>query len=78
MTESTATPSLTAGTVSKNLPALIQINGDGTQGTSGSPIFDANGQVIGIINAGEVGSGGRIVYAVPVSLATELLASMNR
>ncbi|MCH8144712.1 MAG: trypsin-like peptidase domain-containing protein [Gemmatimonadetes bacterium] len=73
-----ATPSLTAGTVSKNLPALIQINGYGTQGTSGSPIFDANGQVIGIINAGEVGSGGRIVYAVPASLAMELLASTNR
>ena len=73
-----ATPSLTAGTVSKNLPALIQINGYGTQGTSGSPIFDANGQVIGIINAGEVGSGGRIMYAVPASLATELLASLNR
>ncbi len=69
-----ATPSLTAGTVSKNLPALIQISGYGTQGTSGSPIFDANGKVIGIVNAGEVGSAGRIVYAVPVSLARELLA----
>ncbi|MEE8116696.1 MAG: trypsin-like peptidase domain-containing protein, partial [Gemmatimonadales bacterium] len=57
-----ATASLTAGTLSKNLPELLQINGYGTHGASGSPILDANGQVIGILNAGEVGSGGRIVF----------------
>ena len=68
-----ATASLTAGTLSKNLPELLQINGYGTHGASGSPILDANGQVIGILNAGEVGSGGRIVFAVPATVATELL-----
>ena len=68
-----ATASLTAGTLSKNLPELLQINGYGTHGASGSPILDSNGQVIGILNAGEVGSGGRIVYAVPATVALELL-----
>ena len=72
-----ATATLTAGTVSKNLPDVIQINGYGTHGASGSPIFDANGQVIGVLAAGEVGSGGRIVYAVPASLARELLDSLR-
>lgn len=72
-----ATASLTAGTLSKNLPKLLQINGYGTHGASGSPILDANGQVIGILNAGEVGSGGRIVYAVPATVVTELLRSLN-
>ncbi len=72
-----ATASLTVGTLSKNLPGLLQINGYGTHGASGSPILDANGQVIGILNAGEVGSGGRIVYAVPVTVAIELLRSLN-
>lgn len=72
-----ATPSLTAGTVSKNLPDLIQINGYGSHGASGSPVFDANGEVIGVLSAGEVGSGGRIVYAVPSALATQLLAEVR-
>ena len=72
-----ATASLTAGTLSKNLPMLLQINGYGTHGASGSPILDANGQVIGILNAGEVGSGGRIVYAVPATVAIELLNSQR-
>jgi S1-C subfamily serine protease/pSer/pThr/pTyr-binding forkhead associated (FHA) protein len=72
-----ATPSLTAGTVSKNLPSVIQINGYGSHGASGSPVFDANGEVIGILSAGEVGSGGRIVYAVPSALATQLLAEIQ-
>ena len=74
--DSFATASLTAGTLSKNLPELLQINGYGTHGASGSPILDANGQVIGILNAGEVGSGGRIVYAVPATVATELLSRL--
>jgi S1-C subfamily serine protease len=72
-----ATATLTAGTVSKNLPNVIQINGYGTHGSSGSPIFDARGQVIGILSAGEVGSGGRIVYAVPAGFARELLDSLR-
>ena len=72
-----ATTTLTAGTVSKNLPNLIQINGYGAPGASGSPIFDANGQVIGILYGGETGSGGRIVYAVPASRAAELLNSIR-
>ncbi len=70
-----ATTTLTAGTVSKNLPNLIQINGYGAQGASGSPIFDASGLVIAILYGGVTASGGRIVYAVPSSYATRLLDS---
>ena len=70
-----ATTTLTAGTVSKNLPNLIQINGYGAQGASGSPIFDASGLVIAILYGGVPGSGGRIVYAVPSSYAHRLLDS---
>ncbi len=72
-----ATASLTAGTLSKNLPQLLQINGYGTHGASGSPVLDGNGQVIGILNAGEVGSGGRILYAVPATVVARLLRSLN-
>ena len=63
--------------MSKNLPNLIQLNGYGAQGASGSPIFDASGQVIAVLYGGEAGSGGRVVYAVPSSFAIQLLNSVN-
>ena len=72
-----AATSLTAGTVSKNLPNLIQLNGYGVRGASGSPIFDANGEVIAVLFGGDAESGGRIVYAVPSSFAAQLLNSIN-
>ena len=72
-----AATSMTAGTVSKNLPNLIQLNGYGASGASGSPIFDANGEVIAVLFGGEAESGGRIVYAVPSSFAAQLLNSIN-
>ena len=72
-----AATSLTAGTVSKNLPNLIQINGYGAHGASGSPIFDANGEVVAVLFGGESGSGGRVLYAVPASYALQLLNSVN-
>ncbi|MCZ6916391.1 MAG: trypsin-like peptidase domain-containing protein [Gemmatimonadetes bacterium] len=72
-----ATASLTVGTLSKNLPNLIQINGYGTHGASGSPVFDANGLVIGILYGGEEGTGGRLVYAVPAGHARTLLEGIR-
>ena len=57
--------SLTAGTVSKLLPDVVQIDAYASHGSSGSPIFDANGWVIGIIYGGDPQSQGRITYAVP-------------
>jgi S1-C subfamily serine protease len=68
---------LTAGTISKALPDLIQIDGYGAQGASGSPIFDAAGSLLGVLYSGEAGSGGRIVYAVPVPYVTALLRSLR-
>ena len=65
--------SLTAGTVSKVLPNLLQIDGYGAQGASGSPVFDRDGTLLGVLYAGEPGSAGRIVYAVPVKYVTALV-----
>jgi S1-C subfamily serine protease len=72
-----ATASLTVGTLSKNLPDLLQINGYGTHGASGSPVFDGNGMVIGILFGGEQGVGGRLVYAVPAGHARALLDGID-
>lgn len=65
---------LTAGTVSKVLPDLLQIDGYGAQGASGSPVFDRDGTLLGVLYGGEPGTDGRIVYAVPVKYVTALVA----
>ncbi len=65
------------GSVSKVLPDLIQLDGYGVQGASGSPIFDEQGLVIGVLFGGEVASAGRIVYAVPAALVEQLLRSVR-
>ncbi len=71
-----ARTSLTAGTVSKALSDVVQLDAYGAQGSSGSPIFDREGRVIAILYGGQPGSGGRIVFAVPVSHARDLLNSI--
>lgn len=65
---------LTAGTVSKAVPRLIQLDGYGAQGASGSPVFNADGAVAGIVYGGEKASRGRVVYAVPIRFGLDLLA----
>ena len=66
--------SLTAGTVSKLLPSVVQIDAYASHGSSGSPIFDANGWVVGVVYGGDPQSEGRITYAVPSSRLVSLLA----
>ncbi len=61
------------GTVSKVLPTLLQVDGYGAQGSSGSPIFDAKGQVVAVLYGSERDSAGRIIYGVPVRFVHELL-----
>lgn len=72
-----AKATFTAGTVSKVLPDQVQIDGYGAEGASGSPYFDGKGDVVGVLHAGEPGTNGRVVYAVPVSEAIKLLQTIN-
>jgi S1-C subfamily serine protease len=69
-----ARTSLTAGTVSKVLTDLVQVDGYGAEGSSGSPIFDRSGNVVAVLYGGQPGTGGRIVFGVPVSYARQLAA----
>ena len=69
-----ARTTLTPGTVSKSIPEVLQIASYATHGSSGSPVFDGRGQVIGVIYAGPKEAAGRIVYAVP---AQHIIALMN-
>lgn len=69
----TARNTLVAGTLSKNLATVLQIDAYAGEGSSGSPVFDTAGDVVGVVYGGASESGGRIVYAVP-SDSVEALA----
>jgi S1-C subfamily serine protease len=72
-----ARTTFTAGSVSKVLSDLVQIDGYGARGASGSPIFDRAGQVVGILYGGEPSSDGRIILSVPSNHALDLLESQR-
>ena len=67
---------LTLGTASKLVSNLLQIDGYGAEGASGSPVFNRNGEVVALVYGGQPGSNGRIVYSVPVRYGLELLEGM--
>ena len=67
--------SLNTGTLSKVLDSELAITGYGAPGMSGSPVFNRQGQVIGIVFGGQRDSQGRVVLAVPVRFARELLSA---
>jgi S1-C subfamily serine protease len=61
----TARSTLAAGTLSKVLDDVVQMDAYAGEGSSGSPVFDPDGNVIGVVYGGARESAGRIVYAVP-------------
>ena len=72
-----AEPTLTVGTVSKALTAVVQVDGYGAPGSSGSPIFDRDGRVIAVLYGGQTESQGKIIFAVPAYVAADYLRSLN-
>jgi S1-C subfamily serine protease len=70
----TARTTTTAGMISKLLPDLLQIDSYAGRGSSGSPVFDGRGEVVGVVFGGAPESNGRIVYAVPWRRLAEFLA----
>jgi S1-C subfamily serine protease len=67
------TASVLLGTVSRLAPGLLQLDGYGASGASGSPVLNARGELVGVLYGEERGSGGRILYAVPAGEILELL-----
>jgi pSer/pThr/pTyr-binding forkhead associated (FHA) protein len=59
--------SMNIGTVSKVLDENLQLDVFAAPGSSGSPVFDARGLVVGVLFGAARESGGRIVYSVPSS-----------
>jgi S1-C subfamily serine protease/pSer/pThr/pTyr-binding forkhead associated (FHA) protein len=75
--EFTAKTSLTIGRVSKTVPELLQIDAFASHGSSGSPVVDEHGHVIGVVWGGPKGAGGRIVFAVPADQVAALIGSVK-
>ena len=61
------------GTVAKTLPENIQLDAYAAQGSSGSPVFDARGLVVGVLFGAAAESNGRIIYTVPSARLAGLL-----
>ena len=61
----TARATMTAGHVSKSVPDILQVDAYVAHGSSGSPVFDQRGLVVGVVYGGPTEAAGRIVYSVP-------------
>lgn len=61
----TARATLTAGIVSKSVSDILQVDAYVAHGSSGSPVFNQRGLVVGVVYGGPTEAAGRIVYSVP-------------
>jgi S1-C subfamily serine protease len=72
-----ARTTFSTGTINRALIGLLQIDAFAGRGSSGSPVFDRHGHVIGVIWGG-VSAAGRVVYAVPSDRLLPLLPTSVR
>jgi S1-C subfamily serine protease len=70
--------SMTYGYLSKAIEGMLQMDAFAAQGSSGSPVFDSRGYIIGVVNSGKEDSGGRVVFAVPSTVVIDALPERAR
>lgn len=65
------------GTVRNPAKDRLEVDSYGVGGSSGSPVFNAAGEVVGVVFGGDPASAGRTVYAVPAGVLTALLQRLG-
>ncbi len=73
-----ARSALDPGTVSRRTPAVLQIDAYATRGSSGSPVFNASGDVVGVVYGGPAEAAGHVVFAVPADKLAAFLPPAAR
>ena len=63
-----------SATVTRVTAHAVEIDGFGATGSSGSPLLDAAGAVVGVVFGGDPRSHGRTLFAVPASVISAFLA----
>jgi S1-C subfamily serine protease len=71
-------PVLTAAALTSISAAALELEGYGATGSSGSPVFDGNGLVVGMAFGGRNADGGHYLVAVPAVAVVRLLQSFTR
>jgi len=66
-----------AGSVRAIRDDAIEVDAYGAGGSSGSPLFNSAGEVIGVVYGGDPRTGGRVVYAVPVQAVERLFKKVT-
>jgi len=66
-------PLLTAGVISGNRGELLEVQGYGEKGASGSPVLDRDGHVVAVLVGGTETDLGKTLLAVPAAEAVRLL-----
>lgn len=69
-----ARTTVTAGIIEAVSPERLDVRGYGVEGSSGSPVFDGAGAVIGVLFGGTADARQRTVYSVPAHRAAEFLS----
>jgi S1-C subfamily serine protease len=65
-----------AGSLSGMNRTRLEVNGFGATGSSGSPLFNAAGEVVGVLFGGDPRSAEGTVYATPAAILEALLATL--
>jgi S1-C subfamily serine protease len=73
-----ARPLLSAGVIQEVSSGQVRVQGYGAVGASGSPILDANGEVVAVVFGGRAEPNGHSVFGVPASAAARLLAEAGQ
>ena len=62
-----------AGTVRALVPTQLQVDGYGAPGSSGSPVLDPEGQLVGVVRGGQERADGTTLVAVPSSVVLRFM-----